>query len=212
MRKLPLIVAPATLILATVLWTVLIVFSLWMQREQLDRTAAALARIDAITNLRKDMAIRKWADSLGGVYVDETKIPATNSLDEQERLVAIRGMGEHIKLVAIAPIHILLAVQEISQKIYGVKERLTSLQLRNRANAPDEWEESALKTLQAGSEEMVTESLPPKAASHGLLRVMIPMKMEKECLECHRDTLVPIGGLRGGATISIDLNTYRTAL
>lgn len=210
MRKLPLIVAPITLALATVLWTVLIVFSLWMQREQLDRTAAALARIDAVTNLRKDMAIRQWADSIGGVYVDETKIPSTNSLDEQERLVAIRGMGEHIKLVAIAPIHILLAVQEISQKIYGVKERLTSLQLRNRANAPDEWETSALNMLKDGAE-MVTESLPPKAASHGLLRVMIPMKMEKECLECHRDTLVPVGGLRGGATISIDLNTYRTA-
>jgi len=211
MHKLPLIVAPVTLVLATVLWTVLIVFSLWMQREQLDRTAAALARIDAVTNLRKDMAIRKWADSIGGVFVDETKIPATNSLDEQERLMATRGIGENLKLVAIAPIHILLAVQEISQKIYGVKERLTSLQLRNRANAPDEWEEGALKTLQDGTEEMVTESLPPKAASHGLLRVMIPMKMEKECLECHRDTLVPIGGLRGGATISIDLNTYRTA-
>ena len=43
------------------------------------------------------------------------------------------------------------------------------------------------------------------------MRVMIPMKMEKECLECHRDTLVPVGGLRGGATISVDLNTYRTA-
>jgi PAS domain S-box-containing protein len=210
MPKLSRIVAPTTLVLAIVLWTALVLFSLWTQREQLDRTAAALARIDAVANLRKDMSIRKWADTMGGIYIDKTKIPAMESLDEQEHLSVTRGTGEHLTLVAIPPIHILLAIQEISHKSYGTKERLTSLQLRNRANAPDEWETSALKTLQSGAE-MATETMPQKAAGHGLLRVMIPMKMEKECLGCHRDTLVPVGGLRGGATISIDLNTYRTA-
>ncbi|MBI4998659.1 MAG: PAS domain S-box protein [Rhodocyclales bacterium] len=210
MPKLSRIVAPTTLALAIVLWTALVLFSLWTQREQLDRTAAALARIDAIANLRKDMSIRKWADTIGGIYIDETKIPAMESLDEQEHLSVTRGTGERFTLVAIPPIHILLAIQEISHKSYGTRERLTSLQLRNRANAPDEWETNALKMLEGGAE-MATEALPTKAASHGLLRVMIPMKMEKECLECHRDTLVPVGGLRGGATISIDLNTYRSA-
>jgi PAS domain S-box-containing protein len=210
MRKLSLIVGPAALALAIALWTVLVVFSLWTQREQLDRAATALAKIDAVANLRKDMAIRKWADTLGGVYVNEAKIPNLESMDEQERLAVTRGTGENLKLVSIAPIHILLAIQEISQKTYGTKERLTSLQLRNRANAPDEWETNALKALQGGSE-MATETLPQKAGGHGLLRVMIPMRMDKECLECHRDTLVPVGGLRGGAAISIDLNTYRTA-
>jgi PAS domain S-box-containing protein len=210
MRKLSQIVAPTTLALAIVLWTALVVFSLWTQREQLDRTAAALAKLDAIANLRKDMAIRQWADTLGGVFVNEAKLPNLESLDEQERLAVTRSTGEDLTLVAITPIHILLAIQEISLKTYGTKERLTSLQLRNRANAPDEWETSALKMLEGGAE-MATEALPAKAASHGLLRVMIPMKMEKECLECHRDTLVPVGGLRGGATISVDLNTYRSA-
>ena len=137
MRKLSFIVGPAALALAIALWTVLVVFSLWTQREQLDRTASALAKIDAVANLRKDMAIRKWADTLGGVYVNEAKIPNLESLDEQERLAVTRGTGESLKLVSITPIHILLAIQEISQKTYGTKERLTSLQLRNRANAPD---------------------------------------------------------------------------
>ncbi|MBI3094402.1 MAG: PAS domain S-box protein [Rhodocyclales bacterium] len=209
-RKLSLIVGPAALALAIALWTALAIFSLWTQRQQLNRTATALAKIDAIANLRKDMAIRKWADTLGGVYVDESKIPNPESLDEQERVAVTRSTGENQTLVSIAPIHILLAIQEISQKTYGTKERLTSLQLRNRANAPDEWETNALKALQGGAE-MATESMPKKAGGHGLLRVMIPMKMDEECLECHRDTLVPVGGLRGGASISIDLNTYRSA-
>jgi len=212
MRKLSVIVAPIALalVLAVALWTVLVIFSLWTQRAQLDHTAAALAKIDAIANLRKDMAIRKWADTLGGVYVNEDKMPNFESLDAQEHLVATRAGGENLKLVSLTPIHILLAIQEISHKTYGIKERLTSLQLRNRANAPDEWETNALKALQGGAE-MATEALPRQAGGHGLLRVMIPMKMDKECLECHRDTLVPVGGLRGGASISIDLNTYRTA-
>ncbi len=209
-RKLSLIVGPAALALAIALWTALAMFSLWTQRQQLNRTATALAKIDAIANLRKDMAIRKWADTLGGVYVNEAKISNLESLDEQERMAVTRSTGENLTLVSIAPIHILLAIQEISQKTYGTKERLTSLQLRNRANAPDEWETNALKALQGGAE-MATESMPKKAGGHGLLRVMIPMKMDEECLECHRDTLVPVGGLRGGASISIDLNTYRTA-
>ena len=198
-----------TVILASVFWTLLIAFSLWMQRGQLDRTAEALAKNDAMANLRKDMAIRKWAGSVGGVYVLEPKVPDMESLADQERLTGMKPGGEEVKLVLLTPIHTLLAIQQTHQKEYGIKERLTSLQLRNRDNMPDEWEQNALKSLEGGSE-MVTETFSGKQG-HGLTRVMIPMRMDKECLECHRDTLVPIGGLRGGATISIDLNTYRTA-
>lgn len=208
--KLSMIVAPVTLAIAAIMWTILVVFSLWTQREQLDRTAAALARIDAIANLKKDMAIRKWAAQVGGVFINEDKAPNLESLSEQERLFATKSSGENFKLVSLTSIHILLAIQDISNKEYGVKERLTSLQLRNRDNAPDEWETSALRTLEKDGGDMVTQALPRKGG-HGLLRVMIPMRMDKECLECHRDTLVPVGGLRGGAAISVDLNTYRTA-
>jgi PAS domain S-box-containing protein len=210
MRKWPLVVAPTALVLALALWTTLVAFSLWTQRAQLDQSAIALAKIDAIANLRKDMAIRKWAETLGGVYVNEDKMPNIDSFETQEHLAHTRPSGETLKLVSITPIHILLAIQEISHQIYGNRERLTSLQLRNRANAPDEWEASALKSLQGGAK-VAVETMPRPAGGHGLLRLMIPMKMDKECLECHRDTLVPVGGLRGGASIAIDLNSYRTA-
>jgi PAS domain S-box-containing protein len=201
--------AGARALLAALAWSLVVFLSLWMQREQLDHTAEALARIDAQANLKKDMAIRKWAASVGGVFVNEEKLPDLGTLQEQERLSGVRENGTPFKLITLTPIHILQAIQEVSNKEYGVKERLTSQQLRNRANAPDDWESNALKSLQAGAP-MASETLPTKNG-HGLMRLMIPMRMEKECLECHRDTLVPVGGLRGGAVISIDLNTYRTA-
>lgn len=203
------IATPLALLLAAVLWSLLVLFSLWTQREQLNRTAQELARIDAVANLKKDMAIRKWAAQVGGVFISEDKAPRTDLWSDQERVQATRMTGESFKLIALTPIHILMGIQEISNKEYGSKERLTSLQLHNRANAPDEWETQALKSLQAGSP-MVAEAMPKKKG-HGLMRVMIPMRMEEECLECHRETLVPVGGLRGAAAISVDLNTYWTA-
>lgn len=203
------IAAPAALLLAAVLWSLLVLFSLWTQRGQLNRTAQELARIDAVANLKKDMAIRKWASQVGGIFINEDKAPSIDLWSDQERLQAERMTGETFKLIALTPIHILMGIQEISNKEYGSKERLTSLQLRNRANAPDEWETQALKSLQAGSQ-IVAEAMPKKNG-HGLMRVMIPMRMEEECLECHRETLVPVGGLRGAAAVSVDLNAYWTA-
>lgn len=203
------IAAPAIFLLAAVVWTLLVLFSLWTQREQLNRMAIELARIDAIANLRKDMAIRKWASEVGGVFIADSEKPALESLTEQERLWAVRYTGEVFKLVSLTPIHILLGIQSVSNQEYGAKERLTSLQLHNPANAPDEWEKQALQTLQKGGD-VVAEAMPKKKG-HGLMRVMIPMRMEDECLECHRETLVPVGGLRGGAAVAVDLNTYWAA-
>jgi len=203
------VAAPATMLLVAILWSALVLFSLWTQRDQLNRTAQQLARIDAIANLKKDMAIRKWASQVGGVFIDEDKAPNIDALSDQLRLQAATVTGETFKMIALTPIHILLGIQEVSNKEYGSKERLTSLQLRNRENAPDEWETQALKTLETGSE-MVAEAMP-KGKGHGLMRVMIPMRMEEECLECHRETLVPVGGLRGAAAVSVDLNTYWSA-
>ena len=196
-------------LLATVVWSILVLGSLFAQREQLNRTAAELALIDAVANLKKDMAIRKWASTVEGVFVREKHLPPINSLEQEERYMALRSTGERFPIVSVTPMHLLLAIQGMTNQEFGSRERLTSNQLRNLDNAPDEWEKQALAALNKGAS-IVAENLPKKG-SHGLMRAMIPMKMEEECLECHRDTLVPVGGLRGGATVAIDLNTYRSA-
>src|SRR6185369_14558708 len=126
-------------LLVIVIWTVLVLVSLLTQREQLNRTASALARIDAVANLKKDMSIRKWASDAKGVFVLEQHVPALNSLEEEERLTAIRNNGEILRLVTVTPIHLLLAIQEASNEgATSNRERLTSKQLRNIDNAPDD--------------------------------------------------------------------------
>lgn len=194
----------------TVVWTVLVLASLLAQREQLNRTAAELARIAAISNLQKDITIRQWASKVEGLFIREQHVPPIDALEQEERLTAIRGNGERIPLVSVTPMHLLLAIQSMTNDATGSRERLTSKQLRNRDNSPDDWELEALSELEDG-DTMIAESFPDKASGHGLMRVMIPMRMEEECLSCHRDTLVPVGGLRGAATIAVDLLTYRNA-
>jgi diguanylate cyclase (GGDEF)-like protein/PAS domain S-box-containing protein len=196
-------------LLLAVAWTVGVLISLWTQRNLLESAIEALARNDAMANLRKDMAIRRWAASMGGVWVDETRAGANPKLTEQERLTTIPTANQPAKLVLLTPIHILMGIQQSHEAEYGVKERLTSLQLRNSENEPDNWERDALQRLKEGAP--LVSTVQQNTGGHGLLRLMIPMRMDEECLECHRDTLVPVGGLRGGATIAIDLNRYRSA-
>jgi PAS domain S-box-containing protein len=198
-----------TLIFVGIVWTLGVVASLWAQRSLLDTTAEELARNDAMANLKKDMAIRQWAASVGGVWVDDAKASGNRKLDDQERLAVEPTPNRPEKLVLLTPIHILMGIQQAHEREYGVKERLTSLQLRNLENRPDDWEQGALESLRKGAP--VVSSVQKGPEGHGLLRLMIPMRMEEECLECHRDTLVPVGGLRGGAAIVIDLNRYRSA-
>ncbi|MDR1062767.1 MAG: response regulator [Azoarcus sp.] len=190
-------------------WSVLILASLFVQREQLNRSAAELARVAAIASLRKDMEIRDWASSVEGIFIREEHAPALDSLDQEQRFKAVGGSGKPLDLVRVTPMHLLLTIQGMSNRQSEFRERLTAEQLRNRENVPDNWEKKALAELDKGVE-IVSEALP-RRGGHGLMRVMIPMRMEKECLECHRDTLIPVGGLRGGASISVDLNTYRSA-
>ncbi|ENO89640.1 ATP-binding protein [Thauera linaloolentis] len=196
-------------VLITVVWTVLVLASLITQREQLNRTAAELARIAAIASLKKDMTIREWASSVEGVFIREKYVPTLNSLDHEQRVTAVTRLNEPLDLVLVTPMHLLLAIHDMSNQKSGLNERLTSRQLHNRDNIADEWESKALEELEKGAS-IITETLP-RRGGHGLMRVMIPMRMEEECLECHRDTLIPVGGLRGGASISIDLNSYRAA-
>ena len=197
-------------ILFALVWTVLVLASLFLQREQLNHTAAELARIAAIASLRKDMAIREWASSVGGIYVRDDRVPPIGSLEQEQHFSAIDRSGKPFDLVLVTPMHLLLAIQDMSNQQSEFKERLTSGQLRNRENKPDDWEIKALEELGKGAS-IITEPLLRDGQGHGLMRVMLPMKMEKECLDCHRDTLIPVGGLRGGASISIDLNAYREA-
>ncbi|MDR2207987.1 MAG: DUF3365 domain-containing protein [Azoarcus sp.] len=197
-------------LLSVLVWTALVLASLFLQREQLNRTAAELARIAAIANLRKDMAVRDWASSVGGLFVRDDRIPQFSSLEQGQHFFATDRSGETLDLVLLTPMHVLLAIQGMSNQQSEFSERLTSMQLRNRENMPDDWEIKALEELSKGAS-VITEPISGDAQGHGLMRVMLPMKMEEECLECHRDTLVSVGGLRGGASISVDLNAYRAA-
>ena len=195
-------------IIAVAVWTLLVLASLLTQRDRIEETALSLAKTDAVASLNKDMVIRQWASSVNGVYIRAESVPSFNFLEEEQRVTVKPAYGEEFQLVRVTPMHLLLAIQQTGNRESGMHERLTSNQLRNMENKPDIWEREALEALKNGRS-IVAEKVPGRG--HGLMRVMLPMQMDEECLECHRDTLVPVGALRGGASIQVDLNHYRAA-
>lgn len=103
-------------------------------------------------------------DALKKVFIREQHIPVVNSLEQEERVTAVRFTGEQFTLVSVTPMHLLLAIQGMTNQEFGSRERLTSKQLRNPENVADEWETKALEELEKGAS-IVTQALPKKAAT-----------------------------------------------
>jgi len=67
-------------------------------------------------------------------------------------------------------------------ELYGIKGRITSFKLLNPQNAPDVWEQKALKAFETGVKEVFEIS---KVEGIPYLRLMRPMIVEEACLKCH---------------------------
>lgn len=176
---------------------------LWSVRN-MKEAALQLARAAAESNYRKDFAYRKWASVHGGVYV-----PVTNSVTpnpylkvENRDIVTMTGM----KLTLINPakmtreVRALLEHDDMESHV-----NITSLNLLNPNNAPDEWERKALLALSKGAVE-VSGLSPLSGKMH--LRLMRPMFIEKGCLKCHTEQGYKIGDLRGGLCVSVPFDLY----
>lgn len=78
--------------------------------------------------------------------------------------------------------------------VAGVEVKRTSLRVRSSANAPDRWEEEALRRFQALSE--ASDSLPAgwvQPVSEREMRYYSPLRVAPLCVACHgrREALAP---------------------
>ena len=188
-------------ILALSLWTVGLAGSLWWNKLTLQRQNLDLAKTAALGSINKDIAFRAWAASHGGVYVtpDENTPPNPYLVQVPDRdLVTTEGK----RLTLINPAYMLRLVMGANAHLFGVKGHLTSLQLTNPLNQPDEWEQAALEAFRPGAEEATTV-VEIDGKPH--LRMIRALPMEQGCLRCHADTGVKLGQVRGGISVAIPL-------
>ncbi len=184
-------------------WTLLVIASLAWNLHQLGHTTLNTAATAARASLAKDIGLRNWASSHGGVYVSPTAhIPPNPYLKVSDRdVVTTTGMV----LTLMNPAYIVREVQQDFSGGVSIKSHLTSLKLFNPKNAPDEWETKVLKSFDQGNKEALEVS---EIDGKPYLRLMLPLPITEGCLKCHNTQDYKIGDNRGGIGASVLLQPY----
>lgn len=193
-----------SLLAAAIVWTLIVAGMLaWDVRRIVDG-ARDQALSDARANFKKDMAVRYWAASHGGVYVpvDDRTPPSPYLKDIPERDVYTPS-GKRLTLMN--PAYITRQINKYFLDMYGVAGHLTSLKPLNPDDKPDEWERAALGAFERGEKEI---SSLANIGGKKHLRMMRPMVTEASCLKCHEQQGYKVGDVRGGLSVSIPMEQY----
>ncbi len=185
------------------LWSVIILCSLAWNQHLVHQHITIHAHDEATTIINKDLAFRRWATMHGGVYVNPTdQTPPNPWLSVAKKNITTTD-GD--KLTLMNPAYMTRQVMELFGEQYGVKGHITSLMAKNPGNSPDAWEKQALQLFEKGKPYLSEQTL---INNQPYYRLILPMKMEQGCLKCHAETLIPVGGIRGGISAAVPLKPH----
>lgn len=186
---------------ALVLWTTLLLLSLWLQTSAVHNKYLDIVSAEADSAFHKDLLYRKWNAGHGGVYVPVTvDTPPNPKLSHIPERDIITPSGR--KLTLMNPAYMTRQVFEAAKKTDGPQGHITSLRPISPTNYPDPWEARALKSLEEGVREVSSvETIGGKT----YMRVIHPLYIEKPCLKCHAAQGYKLGDIRGGLSVSIPL-------
>lgn len=188
----------------------------------------------ARTAAAKDIVIRNWIASHGGVYVPATvKTPPNPYLSHvPDRDITTPG---GVLLTLMNPAYAMRQLFEFSNDPAGISTKITSLKLMNPINAPDEWERKALEMLDRqrdgtgrmtvmggssgtakvwrGESSLEAMEITDFTTADGIpyLRLMKPLFVVKGCLKCHAHMNYKVGDVRGGIAIRLNMAEYLEA-
>ncbi len=187
-----------------VIWTLLFVgVYFWVVNAE-KAEILKLAQKQARASHDKDVMYREWIASKGGVYASIDKnTPPNPFLKYIPERDIITPSGK--KLTLVNPAYMTRQVHELSEKKYGVKGHITSLNPIRPENKPDEWEIEALKTFENGEESLTGIS---QIDGKPYLRYMERFIVDDSCLKCHAHQGYKIGDIRGGISTSVPLLEY----
>jgi diguanylate cyclase (GGDEF)-like protein len=142
---------------------------------------------------------RKWNAAYGGVYVEKKNGVESNPYLENPDITTTDGRVFTLRNPALMT----REISENAEKNGMYRFHITSLKLMNPHNKPDEFEEMALRKFETGA---VTElSRTEVINKRRYFRYMAPLYIEQDCLQCHRNQNYAIGDVRGGISISLDI-------
>ena len=159
--------------------------------EQLD--------IQAKTLFSQIVLTRRWISDHGGVFVE--KLPWNKSSPYLTESEMIDREGN--KYLKESPAMVTKELSRYARKEGAYWFNITSLKLTNPENAPDEFEEAALKKFEAGlaREDSRIEDMD----SAPFYRYIAPLYVEESCLLCHARQGYAVGDVRGAISVSVPM-------
>ena len=186
-------------------WTSLILLETWIEIKEFRDHTLFTASEYAAAFTEKDILIRKWAASHGGVYVPVTdKTPPNPYLSflPNRDLKACDKSGNCLQLTLMNPAYI---TRELYERFSPgtVIGHITSMKPVRPENGPDVWEKRAMKQFETG-----TDSVKEIIETNGKawFHYMIPFITEKPCLKCHANQGYREGDIRGGLHITFEMD------
>ncbi|HIJ81182.1 MAG TPA: DUF3365 domain-containing protein [Desulfuromonadales bacterium] len=189
-----------SLTLQITLWTVLILILAAIDTYQSYTAQYNNAVVMARINYSKDAIFRLWASGHGGVYVPVTPSTQPNPyLSHIPDRDVVLPSGKLLTLMN--PAYMTRQMHELGAARENTHGHLTSLNPIRPQNAPDEWEQNALRLFETDRlKEHVSFSM---IDGEPYLRLMRPFQVEKTCLKCHEKQGYNEGDIRGGLSISV---------
>jgi diguanylate cyclase (GGDEF)-like protein len=142
---------------------------------------------------------RKWNADYGGVYVEKKKGTASNPYLINPDIKTVDGRI----LTLRNPAFMTREISEYAEKEGIFKFHITSLKLMNPHNEPDEFEKRSLLLFETGAAKEMSRTELVNNRTH--FRYMAPLYIENDCLQCHQHQKYALGEVRGGISISFDI-------
>ncbi len=187
-------------IILIAIWSLVIGASFWWNAYQGRREVLSMAELQARVAHKKDVIYRRWNAEHGGVYVPVSEKTKLNPYLETSKREIADPSGRLLAL--INPAYMTRQVHELGEQAYGVYGHITSLNPIRPENAPDSWENQALKAFEQGIEEV---SSIEKVGGEPHMRLMRPLITEEGCMKCHAKQGYKVGDIRGGISVAIPM-------
>lgn len=141
---------------------------------------------------------RKWNSRYDGVYVKKTPSVISNPFLKRPDISDSQGNAYTLRNPAIMT-HEISAIAE-QEGLF--RFHMTSLKPLNPKNNPDPFEREALQRFEQGEREfMRTEPMEGRK----FFRYISPLHVEQSCLSCHAKQGYRLGEVRGGISVSFDV-------
>jgi diguanylate cyclase (GGDEF)-like protein len=193
------------LIIATI-WTVTILVSAIWNMGQHEKEVTAIIKQIGRASIERDKLYRLWNARLGGIYV-----PVTDK-NQPNRYLTIEmttrrdlTISSDLTLTMVNPAYMTRQVYELALEQNKISGHITSLNPVNPINRASAWEEKALRAVEQSG---VEYSEIIKIDGQKYLRMLLPLRTDKSCLNCHAFQGYKEGDLRGGISISLPFDSF----